>query len=711
MTPGGGERRPNRLIKEKSPYLLQHAHNPVDWYPWGDDAFEKARREDRPIFLSIGYSTCHWCHVMERESFEDPEVARLLNDTFVSIKVDREERPDIDALYMTVCQMMTGGGGWPLTIIMTPEKEPFFAATYIPKESRFGRVGMLDLVPQIKEIWTQRRREVQDSAGQILKALQQISHGAPGEEIGEATLGAAFEQLTKVFDEREGGFGTSPKFPSPHNLLFLLRYWRRTGEEKALHMVERTLQAMGRGGIYDHVGFGFHRYSTDRGWLLPHFEKMLYDQAMLALAYTEGFQATGREEYRQKAREIFTYVLRDMASPEGGFYSAEDAESQGVEGKFYLWREEEIRGHLTEREAELVIYAYNIERGGNFLEEATGRRTGRNILHMDRSMEEIARDLGIPEEDLRQALDGARRKLLAAREGRVRPHRDDKVLVDWNGLMMAALARGGQVFDEPLYTQAARRAADFILDRMRTPEGRLFHRFRQGEAAIPAHLDDYAFLIWGLMELYEASFQVSYLREALTLNRDMLDHFWDRERGGFYFTAEDAGDLPVRRKEIHDGAVPSGNSVAMLNLLRLARMTGDAGLEERASEMGRAFSNTVKRSPTAHTHLLSAVDFALGPAQEVVIAGEAGAEDTRAMLGALRSRFIPSKVVLLRPEEGEGSQGITQIAQFTKPLTSIGGRATAYICRDYRCELPTTEVDKMLEMLARNTPGHPDASR
>jgi uncharacterized protein YyaL (SSP411 family) len=688
----------NRLIFEKSPYLLQHANNPVDWYPWGPEAFEKARKEDKPIFLSIGYSTCHWCHVMEHESFEDPEVARLMNQAFVSVKVDREERPDLDNIYMTVCQMMTGSGGWPLTIVMTPDKKPFFAGTYFPKKSRLGRIGMLDLVPRIQEIWTNRRDEVLKSADQITAALQQFSHEAPGEELGEPTLRTAFEQLAQRFDEQHGGFGNAPKFPTPHNLLFLLRYWRRTGNEKALRMVEKTLHAMRLGGVYDHVGFGFHRYSTDPIWLVPHFEKMLYDQALLAIAYTEAYQATGKAEYAQTAREVFSYVLRDMRAPIGAFYSAEDADSEGEEGKFYLWTEEQIRRVLSPDEADLIIKVFNVGKEGNFHEEATGGRSGRNILHLRRGLQEIASDLKIPEQRLRAHLGSAREKLFAAREKRIHPHKDDKVLADWNGLMIAALAKGARVLDEPGYAKAAKGASDFILHHMRNPNGRLLHRYRDGQAALPANVDDYAFLIWGMIELYETTFEVRFLQRALELNDDLVKHFWDEEAGGLYFTADDAEKLLVRQKDIYDGAIPSGNSVAALNLLHLGRIAANTDLEEKAVKIGRAFSKAVQQSPSAYTHLMLAVDFAIGPSYEVVIAGKAGAKDTKAMIRALRAHFLPNKVVILRPSEEE-SPNIANIAEYTKYQTSIDGKATAYVCLNYNCKLPTTDSGKMLELL------------
>ncbi len=690
------ERHHNRLASTKSPYLLQHAENPVDWYPWGPEAFEKARKENKPIFMSIGYASCHWCHVMERESFEDPQVAKLMNEVFVSILVDREERPDIDNEYMAVSEMLTGTGGWPLNIIMTPDRRPFLAATYIPKESRFGRMGMLQLIPRIKQTWTTRPDEILKSANQI--SASRPDRGAPGEDLGESTLKTAYEQLAHSFDEQHGGFGGTPKFPTPHNLYFLLRYWKRTGNEKALQMVEKTLEALRQGGIYDQVGFGFHRYSTDSQWLVPHFEKMLYDQALLALAYTEAYQATKKEEYAKTARQIFAYVLRDMTAPTGGFNGAEDADSEGEEGKFYLWTEKQIREVLDPREADLIVKVFGVERQGNFANPAAGQQAGTNILAERKPLAEIAAELKMPEEDLQKRLEAARQKLFAARQKRIHPGKDDKILTDWNGLMIAAFAKGAQAFDEPRYREAAQRAADFVLGNMRNPDGRLLHRYRDGEAAIQANSDDYAFLTWGLLELYETSFELRYLQAALDLNRDLVQHFWDDKNSGFYFTADDAENHLVRQKQIYDGAIPSGNSVAMLNLLRLARMTANPDLEDKAARVGRAFSGTIGKAPSEFTQMMVAVDFAVGPSYEVVIAGNSQAQDTKAMLRALMTPFVPNKIALLRPSE-QPSPEIVRLAEFTKYQPSLGNKATAYVCLKYNCKLPTTDISKMLELL------------
>jgi len=695
---GAPQESPNHLIHEKSPYLLQHAYNPVEWYPWGDEAFEKADEESKPVFLSIGYSTCHWCHVMEKESFEDPEVAALMNDTFVSIKVDREERPDLDHIYMTVCQIMSGSGGWPLTIVMTPSKEPFFAATYIPKHSRFGRTGMVELIPKIKAVWDERRPEVLESAKSVTNALQRLEQDTSGQAMDRAVLDNAYEELAKRFDGACGGFGRAPKFPTPHNFLFLLRYWKRTGKEPALAMVEKSLQEIRFGGVYDQVGFGVHRYSTDREWLVPHFEKMLYDQAMLALAYLEAYQATGKEVYARTAREIFQYVLRDMRSPEGGFYSAEDADSEGVEGKFYVWTEEALRQILHNDEADMLLKVFHVQEGGNFREEATGKSTGANILYLGKAVSEIAAELGIPAEKLEKTLESARIKLFEAREKRIHPHKDDKILTDWNGLMIAALAQGAQVLGDTGYADAAAAAAEFVLKRLRTAEGRLLHRYRDGEAGITAHLDDYAFMIWGLTQLYEATFQVPYLKAALDLNEDMLKHFWDDLGGGFFFTPDDGESLIVRKKEIYDGALPSGNGLAMLNLLRLARLTGRSDLDEKAAKTGAAFSKPIQELPSGYTLFLTAVDFAIGPSYEVVVVGPPPGPDTAEMLKALRGRYMPNKVLLFRPSE-EASPEITRLAPFTAQHRPLDGKATAYVCVEGACKMPTTDLTEMLALM------------
>ncbi|NLZ29171.1 MAG: thioredoxin domain-containing protein, partial [Methanomicrobiales archaeon] len=526
-----------------------------------------AREEDKPIFLSIGYSTCHWCHVMERESFADLRVAKLLNDVFICIKVDREERPDIDQIYIDAAYMLSGTAvGWPLTIIMAPDGRPFFAASYIPRESRYGMTGLVDLIPRISKIWRTRRHDLEETGEQVLDALRSVASTPPGEgDLSEATLDDAYDILLRLFDEENGGFGDAPKFPAPHKLLFLLRYGNRTGKAPAYTMVEGTLHAMRQGGIFDHIGGGFHRYATDATWLTPHFEKMLYDQALLIMAYTEAYLATGREEFAKTAREIITYILRDMTDPDGGFYSAEDADSEGGEGRFYLWTKAEILRVLGEEDGERISRIFGVTEPGNHLEHPGGRRTGQNILHLRRPMAFWAHEFSVSEEDLARFMEAARQKLFAAREGRTRPAKDDKILTDWNGLAIAALATAARAFDDPGYLAAAEKAAAFVLTRLRGPDGRLLHRYRDGEASLPATLDDYAFMIWALIEVYEASLSPGYLRTAVELARDMVAHYWDCDQGGFFFTPDDV-DVVVRQKPIFDRATPSGNSVAMYTL-------------------------------------------------------------------------------------------------------------------------------------------------
>ena len=691
--------RANRLAGEKSPYLLQHAQNPVDWHPWGDEAFERARGEGKPIFLSIGYSTCHWCHVMERESFESEEIAEILNEHFVSIKVDREERPDVDHVYMTVCQALTGSGGWPLTLFLTPEKEPFYAGTYFAPESRFGRPGLRDLLMQIASAWEGERDRVIEGAGRITEAVREQFGGAPGEALGQDVLLRGFEELLGRFDEEFGGFGSAPKFPTPHQLSFLLHWWKRSGDGRALDMVERTLQAMRRGGIYDQVGFGFHRYSTDREWKVPHFEKMLYDQALLLLAYLECAQATGDRFYAAVAREIATYVMRDLSGPEGAFLCAEDADSEGEEGKFYVWSATELEALLGEDDAVLLAEVYGVEERGNWIDPGHGGLTGTNILHVAGEPAESALRLGLDPAALARRLDVARVKLLEAREHRVRPHRDDKVLTSWNGLMIAAMARAAQVLGEPLYAAAAAAAAGFVRDRLTRSDGRLLARWRDGEAAHLAYLDDYAFLAWGYLELYEATFESEFLAAAKRLVDAMNERFADEREGGYFFTGDDGEALLARAKEIYDGASPSGNSVAALVLLKLSRLTGEMAHEARAERLIRAFAGSVERHPSAHAQLLMAVDFALGPSREVVIAAERGDARLLELLAVVRRSFTPNKVVLLRPADGDGGE-LRALAPHIATQTARGGAPTAYVCEQFVCQEPVTDPKALLRLLS-----------
>lgn len=590
----------NRLAREKSPYLLQHAENPVDWHPWGEEAFEKASREGKPIFLSVGYSTCHWCHVMEHESFEDEEVAELLNRNFVSIKVDREERPDIDQVYMSACQAMTGSGGWPLSIFMGPDRKPFFAGSYFPKRARRGMPGLMEIAGRLAELWAAEREQLGRIGEQITRFIEpkrpELSDRLPGPDLPER----AVRELARSFDPVWGGFGRAPKFPNPHSLIFLLRQQGRYPELKPLQMVEKTLSAMRAGGIFDQVGFGFHRYSVDEKWLVPHFEKMLYDQALLALAYSEAFMATGDKQYAKTAREIFQYATGEMSSPEGAFYCAQDADSEGKEGVFYTWTPAQVAGVLGKEAAEVFCRAYGITPEGNFEE-------GTSIPHIPRSFDIVAGALGMSLADLETLLEDGRAKLLEARQKRVRPSKDDKILSAWNGLMIAALARGAKALGDSSYARTAAGAASFILKGMRAPSGRLYRRYRQGETANPGYADDYAFLIWGLLELYETLSDDSYLSEAVTLQEDMSRIFGDPEGGGFYYTGADGEPMIAREKTIYDGALPSSNSVAAMNLLRLGGMTGNPGFQKQAELLIRSFAARVAAMPASFTQFVQAL--------------------------------------------------------------------------------------------------------
>jgi uncharacterized protein YyaL (SSP411 family) len=674
------EKKPNRLINEKSPYLLQHAYNPVDWYPWGQEAIDKAKAEDKPIFLSIGYASCHWCHVMEQECFSDQQVADLLNQAFVCIKVDREERPDLDAAYMAVCQAMGRNCGWPLNVLMTPKLNPFFAASYIPKYSSAGMVGMVDLVPQVLQIWKAQRMQLEIVGADIKARIQTMEKRTPQEELGKEVLQDAYDRLVLDFDDDNGGFGSAPKFPTPHKLLFLLRYYKRTGEKNALAMVEKTLTQMRLGGICDQLGFGFHRYSTDERWLVPHFEKMLYDQALMALAYTEAFQATGAKRYALATEEILDYTMRDLVAPEGGFFSAQDADTEGEEGKFYLWTADEVLDTLPPADAELAVHIYGLKPEGNF-----PRSGGENILHIAESLEELAPYKGLTLQELIDQLHNIRRALFEARKKRPAPAVDDKVLTDWNGLMIAALAKAGAVLNEPKFIEAATKTADFALKQMRKGDT-LYHRYAKGETAVEGFLDDYAFLVYGLIELYEATLEDKYLQAAAELTKSMTAKFWDNKNGGFYQTQE-ATAMP-KMKQLYDGAAPSGNSVALYDLLWLSRLINEPPYDAMAAQMIKTFAREVEGMPEMFTFFVSALDFQVGPSFNVVLVGDLKEKDTQEMLNTLRKHYLPTTVIALKSPSKAGL-GYEQIE----------GKATAYVCRDQTCLPPTNSLALMLESL------------
>lgn len=680
----------NRLAGESSPYLLQHAGNPVDWYPWGEEAFARARREEKPVFLSIGYSTCHWCHVMAHESFEDAEIAFLLNQSFISIKADREERPDIDHIYMTFCQNFTGSGGWPLTVFLTPDREPFFAGTYFPKTGRGGRPGLMELLPRIQELWRSRRAELTGSAQQMLESLRQRESPRSGPSPGENILQAACHELEHQYDSLHGGFGQAPKFPTPGHLFFLLRYWKKTGSARALEMVETTLRKMRAGGIYDQAGFGFHRYSTSRDWRLPHFEKMLYDQALLAMAYCDACQATGRSCYARTVREILTYTGRDLAAPEGGFYSAEDADSEGLEGKFYLWTWTELKEALPGPDFQWLCHQFRLLPEGNFHDEAAGRSTGLNILCPDPSTPPdhsgVLTGLAGPEDPDHPDHSRwvrIRERLLELRASRTRPHLDDKILTDWNGLMITALARAGLVLDEPALLDSATRTARFLLTQLRTPDGRLLHRYRHGQAGIPAMLDDYAFFIQGLLELYAATLDPEWLAQALELNRQQQDLFQDPAEGGFFFTPANGETLIIRQKIFFDGAIPAGQSVALANLVRLSRLTGEPGLLEQARSTGQAAARLLALSPSGFTALLASWQLITGPSTEVILTGDPGHPLFRDFRRLLRQPFHPGLTVLHVPADFERTPFFRSF-RFLHDFPRTD-RPVAFVCHDHVC--------------------------
>ena len=673
----------NRLAGETSPYLNQHAHNPVDWFPWGPEALQRARQMDRPIFLSIGYSACHWCHVMEHESFEDVEIARLLNEHFVSIKVDREERPDLDQIYMTAVQMLTGQGGWPMSVFLTPELKPFFAGTYFPADDRQGRPGFKRVLSTLVNWWQTRRQEIEQSAEAITAHLQtaggvgRVSNLAvKGDwQVGNLphdTIKNAATGLERVFDSTYGGFGLAPKFPHPMVLRFLLRAWSRSGDSNALHMVCLTLDQMAQGGIYDHLGGGFARYSTDGRWLVPHFEKMLYDNALLCPAYLEAFQATGESTYGAVVEETLGFVLREMTSPEGSFYSTLDADSDGAEGKFYVWTAREVEDVLGKELAAAFSYVYDITPEGNW--------EGCNILHRMKTFGQNARLLGMDEAELRRQIDSSRERLLEVRSRRVHPGRDEKVLTSWNALMIDALARAGQVLDNAEYRAAAVHAGDFLLQRMRTGNGKLLRTYSTGSVPkLNGYLEDYAFLLEALVSLYETVFEVRWIEAAIDLADVMIEQFWDEREGGFFYTGRDHEPLIARVKEAQDNAIPSGNAMAATALLRLARLTGRTDYHQKAETTLQLYQDMMARYPTAAGQMLIALDFYLGPVQEIAIVGDPAALPTQQVLRIIHKHFLPNRVVAFRPV-GAPAEKLEKVIPLLAGKTAHGD-VTTYVLR------------------------------
>ncbi len=695
LIPKDGGELWNRLVFEDSPYLLQHAANPVDWYPWGEEAFTKAKELDKPIFLSIGYTTCHWCHVMEHESFKNDEVAAKMNDAFVCIKVDREERPDIDNVYMEVTQMMNNRGGWPMTVIMTPDKQPFFTGTYFPKTSRGKRIGMMELIPKVKNMWQSNRDSLITDASNLTRRLQrnQTNRSSSG-EISQNVAQRAFTAFQSRYDEKQGGFGKAPKFPKAHDYSFLIKYWKKTGTSHALSMAEHSLRSMRNGGMYDQVGFGFHRYSTDARWLVPHFEKMLYDQTILVHAYLDAYQATSDSYYSTVVKEILDYVLRDMTAPEGGFYSAEDADSEGEEGKFYVWNVNELKGILGEDDANFYQTAFNIRTGGNWNE---GYRHKTNIPHLTKDISQLSSEFDLTEKQLAERIERIRTKLFNIREDRVHPQKDDKILTDWNGLMIAAMARAGAILNNKKYADAAINAMDFLLKNLMRKDGSLMKRYRNGNSGLTGVLDDYAFTIWALIELYEMNYDEKYLEVAMDLSEYQIDQFWDFDSHGFFFTASSGEALLVRSKEVYDGAIPSGNSVSAYNFIRLARMTSRPDFEDITFQILNSFSGYLNRSSSGYSMMMQAAEFAFGPSHEVLVFGDKNNLATQKMLEDIQSLYMPNGVIVYGKNGGESLKNTIPFVGFYEP--NANGSPRVYVCQNFSCKLPTSDFEVVKEQL------------
>ncbi|MEX2285970.1 MAG: thioredoxin domain-containing protein [Planctomycetaceae bacterium] len=672
---------PNALVHETSPYLLQHAYNPVDWHPWGEDALRKARELDRPIFLSIGYSACHWCHVMEHESFENPEIAAVMNEHFINIKVDREERPDLDQIYMTAVVALTGRGGWPMSVFLTPELKPFYGGTYWPPVSRMGMPGFRDVLEKVNEAWTERRDAVTGGAEELTEAVVKLGRPqgtrAP---LSDELLLRAQHALLRSADRTFGGFGGAPKFPHPMDIRLLLRLYRRFSKPEALDVVRLTLDKMAAGGIYDHLGGGFHRYSTDARWLVPHFEKMLYDNALLASTYLEAFQLTGDDEYGRVVRETLDYVLAEMTDPNGGFYSTQDADSEGVEGKFFVWSQEEIVDVLGPEDARIFNASFDVSVDGNW--------DGHNILNRTETYPRLAEMLDRDESELREILGRSRKKLHDVRSSRIPPGRDDKVLVSWNGLMISAMAQAASVLNETKYADAARAAADFILGSMRTQDGQLLHAYKAGRARFPAYLDDYAALIDGLVDLYQATFESRYADEALKLAATMIERFSDHRDGGFFYTSDVHEPLITRSKDSQDNATPSGNALAATCLLRLGRLTGRTDFEDEGRRTLEMLSGQLAQIPQAGGQSLIAVDFLLGPTWEIVVADGQSADENSAVLSLLRCRFLPNKVLLRRSADMRDDDLPASLRPLLLGKAARDGKVVTYMCQRGTCHEP-----------------------
>jgi uncharacterized protein YyaL (SSP411 family) len=713
ISPVGGTRQhryTNRLVREKSPYLLLHAHNPVDWYPWGEEAFAKAKRENKPILLSVGYYTCHWCHVMERESYSSPAIAELLNHSFVSIKVDREERPDIDDQYMSFIQATTGSGGWPMNVFLTPDLKPFFGGTYFPPGDQYGRTGLRTLLPRIADVWSKQREEIMRSADSITQQLQQaVNSGVGGgDPLQPNLLDKTYEQIRQTYDATNGGFGGAPRFPRPVTPEFLLRYWARTGKKEALDMVLGNLRAMAAGGVHDQIGGGFHRYSTDERWRVPHFEKMLYDQAQLATLYTDAYQATNDPFYAGVVRDILDFSLREMRSSEGGFYSALDADSplekgkpEHGEGVFYVWAAADI-GRVLGKEATAIFdFRYGVEAAGNVpsTQDIEGWLQKKNVLYQSHSLGETAKKFGKSEAAVSQLLEDSKRKLFEQRSLRPHPPVDTKIITSWNGLMISALAKASQVLNEPKYLEAANRAQAVVERHLYAPAtGKLKRRYRESSAAIDGYLDDYAFLIQGLLDLYEASFDIRLLSRATQLQKTQDRLFWDDKVGGYFTTSGQDRSILTRMRNAYDSVEPSANSVSAMNLLRLWQLTDQQGYKDEADKTLAVFAPSLEKVPESMPSMMSALDFNLAKHRQIVIAGTPGAADTQALLRLVWQRYIPNRVLLL----ADGAAGQKQLASWLPLLANVRpkqGRATAYVCENYVCNLPTSDLQVAARLL------------
>ena len=682
------QKHTNRLANETSPYLLQHAHNPVDWYPWGEEALERARAENKPILLSIGYSACHWCHVMEHESFENEEIAALMNENFVNIKVDREERPDLDQIYMNAVQLMLGHGGWPLTVFLTPDLVPFYGGTYYPPEDRYRLPGFPRVLLGVADAYRSRPDEIAETTSSFLNELRRMNVAYESNEpLNSQLLGAAYSALARNYDKRHGGFGGVPKFPASMNLEFLLRVHHQSGNAEALDMVTHTCRKMAEGGLYDQLGGGFHRYSTDAHWLVPHFEKMLYDNALLSRLYLHVYQVTGDEFFRRIAVETFDYVAREMTDAGGAFYSTQDADSEGVEGKFFVWTTEEINELLGAEDGRLVSAYYGATEEGNFEEK--------NILHVPRPVETVAAELNVAVELLREAVERSKPVLFAAREKRVKPGRDEKAIAAWNGMMLTSFAEAACVLERADYLRIAERNAEFILTTLRR-EGALLHVYKDGQAKHHAYLDDYACVASGLLSLYEATGTTRWLTECLSLTGQMCEEFWDEADGGFFYTSERGEQLIVRNKDFMDNATPAGNSVAAELLLRLALLTENQDYGRKAVTIFRLLRDQMARYPSAFGYLLGALDFYLSTPKEIVVVGEHGADDSNALLREVWTRYLPNKVVAQAAENDAEASGVLPLL---RERPTLGGRATAYVCENYTCRQPVNTAAELASQL------------